>query len=109
MDASHPKMQDIRGCLHLGPVVGIIRGMGSHRNTRWYRSRRGLLFGVCQGLAEWKQFSPGLVRLVVIILCVFLRFFPVFLVYLALAIFLPVEPESEKDTPEWKKRFFDEN
>ena len=83
--------------------------MSSYRYTRWYRSRRGLLFGVCQGLADWKQLSAGLVRLVLILLCVFLRFFPVFLVYVILALFLPVEPDDEREPPEWKKRFFDEN
>ena len=84
--------------------------MGSYRYTKWYRSRRGLLFGVCQGLANWKQLSVGLVRLVVIVLCVFLRVVPVFLVYAALAIFLPVEPDDgDEDTSDWKKRFFDNN
>ena len=83
--------------------------MSSYRHNKWYRSRRGVFFGVCQGLAEWRHLSAGLVRLVVILMCVFLRFFPVLLVYAALAIFLPVEPREEEDTPEWKKRFFDNN
>ncbi|MDR1626496.1 MAG: PspC domain-containing protein, partial [Spirochaetia bacterium] len=36
--------------------------MRSYRNTKWYRSRHGIIFGVCQGFAEWKDLSVGMIR-----------------------------------------------
>jgi phage shock protein PspC (stress-responsive transcriptional regulator) len=68
--------------------------MRSYRYTKWYRSRHGLIFGVCQGFAEWKDMSVGMIRLVIILTSLFTGIFPVLLVYLGFAIFLPVEPRD---------------
>jgi len=80
--------------------------MGSYRYTKWYRSRRGFIFGVCQGLADWRQMSVGMLRLILVLLFVFTGAVIVTIAYLALAIFLPPEPRDDVD-PEWKKRFFE--
>jgi phage shock protein PspC (stress-responsive transcriptional regulator) len=102
--------------------------MNSYRYTKWYRSRHGLIFGVCQGFAEWKDMSAGMIRFVLILIFLFTGIFPIFLIYLGLAIFLPVEPRDPDgdgrgrggfppDEPsdfrkwreqDWDKRFHDE-
>ena len=62
------------------------------RTARLYRSRSGMIFGVCQGIADWKGINAGYVRLALVILTVFTGFFPFGLLYLIAAFFLPVEP-----------------
>lgn len=63
---------------------------------RLYRSRSGMIFGVCQGIAEWKDLNVGYIRLGVIIAFTFSGFFPVGFLYLAAGFFLPVEPRHGK-------------
>jgi phage shock protein C len=91
--------------------------------SKFYRSRHGLIFGVCQGIADWKALPVGMVRIAVILIFLLTRGGFVLLVYAALAIFLPVDPggsgggdrppddsgSSGQDEPEWKKRFFDKS
>ena len=82
--------------------------MRPYRHLKWYRSRRGLIFGVCQGLADWKELSVGMLRLILIIVFLFTGGIFVVIAYLALALALPIEPSPESEDPEWKKRFFDQ-
>ena len=56
-----------------------------------YRSRNGLLFGVCKGIAEYFDFSVFWVRTVVFFLFLFTGFWPVGALYL-LAVFI-MKPE----------------
>lgn len=63
---------------------------------RLYRSRNGMIFGVCQGIADWRDLPVGYIRLGIIIALVFTGFFPVGLLYLAAGFFLPVEPREGK-------------
>jgi len=82
--------------------------MSSYRPTQWCRSRRRIIFGVCQGLADWKKLPVGILRLILILAFFFTGFFGrvvVAIAYIALGIFLPPEP-PDKEEPEWKKRFF---
>jgi phage shock protein C len=61
--------------------------------TRLYRdSERGMLFGVCAGVADYFGFRRAAVRWVTIILTLFLPM--TILVYLALAILLPRKPRA---------------
>ncbi|MBI9097959.1 MAG: PspC domain-containing protein [Spirochaetaceae bacterium] len=64
--------------------------------NRLYRSRNGMIFGVCQGIAEWRDLPVGYIRLGLIIALVFTGFFPIGLLYLAAGFFLPVEPKQGK-------------
>jgi phage shock protein PspC (stress-responsive transcriptional regulator) len=68
--------------------------MRYYRNTKWYRSRHGVIFGVCQGFAEWKDMSAGMIRFVLILIFLFTGGVAVLLLYAGLAIFLPVEPRD---------------
>lgn len=83
------------------------------RTARLYRSRNGMLFGVCQGIADWKGINAGYVRLTLVILTVFTGFFPFGLLYLLAAFFLPAEPAcGDRESRTWyrsgvRKGFYD--
>ena len=57
-----------------------------------YRSRKGLLFGVCRGFAERFSLSVFWTRIIVLIAFIFTGFWPVGVVYLAAALLLKREP-----------------
>lgn len=72
------------------------------RTARLYRSRRGMIFGVCQGIADWRGINAGYVRLALVVLTVFTGFFPFGLLYLLAAFFLPLEPSfHERENRSW--------
>ncbi|CAD7838644.1 hypothetical protein S1OALGB6SA_571 [Olavius algarvensis spirochete endosymbiont] len=60
-----------------------------------YRSRDGLILGVCKGIAEWREFPVELVRLVFILLVV-LAGMSIW-IYFILALIFPLEPRYGKD------------
>lgn len=66
-----------------------------------YRSRDGAIFGVCKGIAEWRDLPVGVVRLGAIFLVLFTGFWPVVLIYIVAALLMKVEPvvpfEDEAD------------
>ena len=80
--------------------------MSSYRPAKWYRSRRGIIFGVCQGLADWKQLPVGMLRLILILVFLITGGIIVTVTYIVLAIVLSPEPPDREEDPEWKKRFF---
>ena len=57
-----------------------------------FRSRSGIFLGVCKGLANWTNISVVWVRASFVILALLSNLFPVFLVYLILAIVMRPEP-----------------
>jgi len=74
-----------------------------------YRSKNGMFLGVCKGIAEWKDFPVGTVRLVFLVLLFFAKGFPIMAVYLILALILPVnsgQKDDEKPFEERIKEFF---
>lgn len=56
------------------------------------RSRNGILFGVCQGFADWLEIPAWPLRLGVLVAFVFSGFWPVGALYLVAAIVM--KPES---------------
>lgn len=66
-------------------------------STKLYRNRkRGVLFGVCAGLADYFGFDVTLTRIVVIIAT--MTAFPmIVLAYVLLAFLLPVKPDELDD------------
>jgi phage shock protein C len=61
--------------------------------TRLYRdTERGMLFGVCAGVADYFGFRRAAVRWITVIFCFFLPM--TILVYLALAVLLPRKPRA---------------
>ena len=57
-----------------------------------YRSRDGMIFGVCEGLARYANLSPFWVRAGAIAAGFFTSFFPIILIYIVAAIFIKPEP-----------------
>ena len=57
-----------------------------------YRARRGILLGVCKGLAEYFDVSVFGLRLVTVLIFIFTGFMPIVLIYFVLALLLPAEP-----------------
>jgi len=59
---------------------------------RLYRSRRGLIGGVCAGLAEALGWTPTRVRILYVLISVLSAAFPGILVYLILWLVIPKSP-----------------
>jgi phage shock protein C len=67
-----------------------------------YRSRRGWVFGVCQGLADYADISVLWVRFAAFLGFLFTGFWPMLLLYIVAAIFLKPAPVMEfTDDEEW--------
>lgn len=66
----------------------------TYTSKRLYKSRNGRIFGVCQGIADWRDLPVEFVRLFVILIFVFTGFFPVGVIYFLAALILPLEPEG---------------
>ncbi len=61
---------------------------------RLYRSRRNsMIAGVCDGLAEYLNMDPTVVRLIYVLLSLFTAAFPGLLVYIIAAIIMPLEEQ----------------
>ena len=65
--------------------------MNTYRR-RLYRSRDGMVFGVCQGLADYSELSVCWLRVILITAFIFSGFFPVVFLYLIAAIIMKLEP-----------------
>jgi phage shock protein C len=65
-----------------------------------YRSRNGIIFGVCKGLANYSDLSVVWIRIILVVLCLFTWFVPFVLAYLVAAILMPREPALEPSTDE---------
>ena len=57
-----------------------------------YRSRSGVVLGVCRGLADYFDFSVFWLRAIVVILFIFTGFWPVAGLYILAALLLKSEP-----------------
>ena len=66
-----------------------------------YRSRKGMLLGVCQGLADHFGISPFWVRMAAVAALPFTFFWPVIVIYIVAALIMKLEPilplEDEDD------------
>lgn len=58
----------------------------------FYRSRRGILLGVCRGLAEHLNISVFWTRIIVLALFLFTGFWPVGVIYFVAGLLLKPEP-----------------
>lgn len=62
------------------------------RNSGPYRSRKGIIFGVCRGIADHFQISVFWVRVIFVVAALCTWFGPVILVYLVAALVMKPEP-----------------
>lgn len=63
-----------------------------HSHTGLYRSRDGVIFGVCRGLAEYFDVSVFWTRMITLGALIFTGFFPVGLAYLLAGLLMKKEP-----------------
>ena len=59
-----------------------------------YRSRNGIIFGVCRGLADYFDFSVFWIRAIAVILFIFTGFWPVVGIYLLAALLMKLAPSA---------------
>ena len=71
-----------------------------------YRSRNGVILGVCKGIAEYFDFSTFWVRVIVVILLILSGFWPVAIIYFIAALLMKPEPAIRIDTDE-EQEFYD--
>ena len=57
-----------------------------------YRSRKGIIFGVCRGLAEYFDVSVTVTRILAVIAFLLTGFWPAGVVYIILALLMKTEP-----------------
>ncbi len=76
------------------------------RNGGIYRSRNGIFFGVCRGIAEHFDFSVFWVRLGVVFTLMLSGFWPVICIYLVIAFFMKPEPVRPIENDE-EHEFYD--
>ena len=77
----------------------------SHRGLRGglYRSRNGVILGVCRGIAEYFDFSVAWARIIAVLLLLFSGFWPIAIIYFIEALLMkpepviPLENESQRD------------
>lgn len=57
-----------------------------------YRSRDGIIFGVCKGIANYLDLSVGWIRVLTVLAFIFSGFFPTAVLYVLAALVMKKEP-----------------
>ena len=69
-----------------------MRGLGSVFRKGLYRSRRGLILGVCKGIAEYFDFSVFWTRAITFMIFLFSGLWPAIVLYFVAALVMKPEP-----------------
>lgn len=75
-----------------------------------YRSRNGVLLGICKGLAEYYDFSVFWVRIGVVFIFMLSGFWPLIGIYFVAALFIkpkPMQPLENEDEREFYHSYVD--
>jgi phage shock protein C len=83
----------------------MTQGVNTQRGIP-YRSRSGMILGVCKGLAEYFDFSLFGMRVLAVILLVFSGVWPVIMLYFLAALLMKPEPVLPLKT-EGEQEFYD--
>ena len=75
-------------------------------NRGLYRSRSGVIFGVCKGLADYFDFNVFWIRMILIIFLLLSGLWPILGLYVLAALLLKPEPVRPFETEE-EKEFYD--
>lgn len=73
---------------------------------KFYRSRNGVILGVCRGIAEYFDFSLFWIRAIAVIFLIFTGFWPTLIVYFIAALLMKPEPVIPIHTDE-EQEFYD--
>ena len=82
----------------------MMRNRRIKRSNGLYRSRDGVLFGVCRGVADYFDLNVTWIRVIVVVLLVVTGLWPVTGIYLIAALLMqpaPVRPISSDDEREF--------
>ena len=60
-----------------------------------YRSRNGVIMGVCAGIAEYFDFSVFWVRIIALIILLFSGFWPILILYVIATLLMKKEPAPQ--------------
>ena len=74
--------------------------------TGLYRSRNGMIFGVCKGVAKYLDFSLSWTRVILLVSLVFTGIWPLVGVYCLAALLMKPEPVLTIETEE-EQEFYD--
>lgn len=80
------------------------RGYPRRRRKGLYRSRQGVLFGVCRGIADYFDFNVVWIRLLAVVCLFFSGLWPMAGIYLVAALMMrpePVRPIQNDDEREF--------
>jgi phage shock protein C len=66
--------------------------IGDPPRRGFYRSRQGIILGVCKGIARYFDFSVFWIRAIAVCMLLFSGIWPVMIVYFALALVMKPEP-----------------
>lgn len=70
------------------------------RRGRLYRSRSGMIFGVCKGLADYLNLKVLWVRIIAVTVLLFSGIWPIVVIYLVAALVMKPEPILPLETEE---------
>jgi phage shock protein C len=73
---------------------------------KFYRSRNGVILGVCRGIAEYFDFSLFWVRAIAVIFLIFTWFWPTLILYFIAALLMKPQPVIPIHTNE-EQEFYD--
>ena len=65
-----------------------------------YRSRRGIIFGVCKGLADYFNLEVAWVRILTVVCLIFTGIWPTAVIYILAALLMKPEPVLPLETEE---------
>ena len=83
------------------------RKLDRFRKYNWiYRSRNGMIFGVCRGIAEYFDFSTFWVRTIALLLLLFTGFWPMGVLYILAVFIMKPEPVVPIDSI-YEQEFYD--
>ena len=82
---------DYRAKPHRG-AWNRVRNWGTNRMNGLYRSRDGLIFGVCRGVAEYFDLSTGWIRFFTILAFIMTGLWPVGFLYIIMALIMKKAP-----------------
>ena len=71
-----------------------------------YRSREGMILGVCKGIADYFDFSVFWARVITLIFLFFSGFWPILIIYFIAALLMKPEPVLPIQTDE-EREFYD--
>ena len=71
-----------------------------------YRSRNGIILGVCRGIADYFDFSVFWARVITLVLLFFTGFWPILILYFVAALLMKPEPVIPIETDE-EQEFYD--